>query len=260
MSNRSVFRRAGVIGVLFSCALGASCTLRTARLDIPQFFNQHQKVYPWRVGVVTDKEFTPYKFTYRYWGSTNFTGSLDGLPEAFAKTLGVAFVDVETLETGRNTSNAPHDLIARMSVDELRFDGSNTNYWYDQVDLTMRFTLERPDGTEVFQTTIAARGFGKYHQECKLGFCRPAPVAAFSEGFENVFRQLSKLLNQSDIRFEGDAVWTKKVEATCACCPRSPRDASSREARSPDSALRGCGEGSSVMPRHRTALLARRAK
>ena len=204
MANRSVLRRGGVIGVLFSCALGASCTLRTARFDIPQFINQHQKVYPWRVGVVTDKEFTPYKFTYRYWSSTNFTWSLDGLPEAFAKTLGVVFVDVETLETGRDTSSAPHDLIARMSVDKLHFDGSNTNYWYDKVDVTMRFSLERPDGTAVFQTTITARGVGKYQQKCKLGFCRPAPSAAFTNGFENVFRQLSKLLNQSEITLESD--------------------------------------------------------
>jgi len=185
-------------GLLFLSSLAAACSIRESTLEIPLFLTAKPRVYPWRVGVVADSEFTPYRITFRFRNTTNFTWSLRGLPDAFAKTLSAHFIAVETFETDRNPSTAPYDLIARMSVDKLQFDGLMTPGEWNTVDLSMRFRLERPDGAEVFGATISQTYDARYRQ----GFGAPRPPPAFDVAFEAVFRQLAKRLVESDIKLD----------------------------------------------------------
>ena len=156
------------------------------------------RVHPWRVGVVVDKAFMPYKITFRYWSSTPFSWSLHGLPDALVKTLRPHFASVEPLEVDQRISPQRHDLIARMTVDQLHFDGANTTGRRDRVDLTMTFVVEQPNGREVFRTTVAANASSPYRQPCRTGFCQPNPREAFMDVFTAVFSQLSQTLNGFD--------------------------------------------------------------
>jgi len=119
------------------------------------------------VGVVVDKAFMPYKITFRYWSSTPFSWSLHGLPDALVKTLRPHFASVEPLEVDQRISPQRHDRIARMTVDQLHFDGANTTGRRDRVDLTMTFVVEQPNGREVFRTTVAANASSPYRQPCR---------------------------------------------------------------------------------------------
>jgi uncharacterized protein (DUF342 family) len=69
-------------------------------------------------------------------------------PEAFVRTLRPFFLSVEPIQAGRSISEEHYDLIAKMSVDQLHFDGANTTVSDDRADLTMTFAVERPNGTE----------------------------------------------------------------------------------------------------------------
>jgi hypothetical protein len=86
-----------------------------------------------------------------------------------------------------------------MSVDRLHFDGANTTVGSDTVDLTMTFTVEQPNGTEVFRTTLSASASSPYSQPC--AFCKPDPPEAFTKAFSAVFAQLSETLTVSGMRF-----------------------------------------------------------
>ena len=207
MANRSVLAAGRVACLLFLCSVGTACSLRTGTFELsPAPYVKNPRVYPWHICVVTGKEFTPYKITFRYWSSTNLTWSLDGLPDAFVKTLNPHFVAVESVENGRSACAAPYELIARMSIDNLHFDGANTTVSRDAVDLTMRFSLQQPNGTEVFRAIISTRASSQYRQRCQ--FCKPDPPAAFTAVFKAVFAQLSKLLAESDIGFESASAST----------------------------------------------------
>src|SRR5262245_13942338 len=96
-------RRAGTL--LFLCTLlGCAYRAHKFELQLPKTDLGSPEVYPWRVGVVVDKQFTPYKVMYRYWSSTPFWWSLQGLPDAFAETLRRYFRLVETVGVGPSPS------------------------------------------------------------------------------------------------------------------------------------------------------------
>ena len=184
--------RQGFGVLLLLCSLAAACAIRPGRLDLAPTTIANPTIHPLRVGAVVDKRFLPYKIKYRYWSSTPLTWSLEGLPDAFVKTLSPHFVSVEPLRVGRSISPAEHDVVARMSVDRLHFDGANTTVGTDTVDLTMTFTVEQPDGTAVFRTTLSARGSSEYNQPC--AFCKPDAHEAYMKAFRAVFAQLSEAL------------------------------------------------------------------
>jgi len=185
-------------GLLFLCSAVAACGIRTGTFELSPKTTANSSVYPLRVGVVVDKEFVPYKIKFRYWSTTPYTWSLEGLPNAFVKTLSPYFLSVEPVHGSRSMSTGPHDLIAKMSVDRLHFDGANTTVGNDTVDLTMTFTVEQPNGTEVFRTTVSARTSSPYTQPC--AFCKPDPREAFTQAFSAAFAQLSETLTVSDLR------------------------------------------------------------
>lgn len=186
--------------LLLLCPVLAACGIRTGTFELVPRRIENPTVLPLRVGVVGDKAFLPYKFNYRYWSSTPIRWSLRGLPDAFVDTLGPYFASVELLEGSRSRriSTGQHDLIARMRVDRLHFDGANTTIGRDTVDLTMTFTLGPPTGTEVFRTTLSARETSEYSQRC--AFCMPDPPEAFRKAFSAVFAKLSDALAAADIR------------------------------------------------------------
>jgi len=184
--------------LLVLCSVVAACGIRTGRFEVSPTAIADRSVYPLRVGVVVDKKFVPYKIRFRYWSSTPFFWSLGGLPDAFVRTLSPHFLSVEPVDASRSISTGPHDLIAKMSVDRLHFDGANTTVGDDRVDLTMTFTLEQPNGTEVFRTTVSASGSSPYKQPC--AFCKPDPREAFGEAFSGAFAQLSETLTASGIQ------------------------------------------------------------
>ena len=62
----------------------------------------------------------------------------------------------------------------------------------------MTFTVEQPNGTEVFRKTVSASASSPYTQPCE--FCKPDPREAFTEAFSAAFVQLSEVLTVSDIR------------------------------------------------------------
>ena len=181
-------------------SLVGGCSLRAGTFELPPRQIASRNAYPWRVGVVVGKEFTPYRMTFRWWSSTPFTWSLEGLPDALVETLSPYFLSVESLPVGRSLSTEHHDLIARMSVERLHFDGANTTGRRDRVDLAMTFTVEQPNGAEVFRTTVSASGSSPYTQPCFHGFCKPDPRKAFTEAFSAVFARLTETLTVSDIR------------------------------------------------------------
>lgn len=189
--------------LLLICSVVAACGVHTGRLELAPTTTAVQTVHPWRVGVVFDKKFMPFKTKFRYWSSTPFTWSLDGVPDAFVRTLKPYFLSVEPIHGSPSPSKGGHDLIAKMSVDRIHFDGANTTVGHDTVDLTMTFTVEEPNGTEVFRTTISARASSPYKQPC--AFCKPDPSEAFTEAFGAVFNDLSQRLNVSglDSRMKG---------------------------------------------------------
>ena len=198
-------------GLLFLCTVVAACGIRPGRFALSPTTIANPSVYPLRVGVVVDKKFVPYKIKFRYWSSTPFTWSLGGLPDAFVETLSPYFLSVEPVHNSRGISTGPHDLIAKMSVDRLHFDGANTTVGNDTVDLTMTFTLEQPNGTEVFRTTVSARASSPYQQPC--AFCKPDPREAFTQAFSAAFAQLSETLTVSGVRL---------VQRTAGCHGVSP--------------------------------------
>ena len=201
MANRSGLTIYRLACLLFLASVGAACSIRTGRFELPVApAVTGPRVYPWRICVVTGKEFTPYEITFRYWSSTNISWSLAGLPDAFVKTLSPHFVAVESSESG-GACSAPHELIARMSVDNLHFNGADTTIGRDTVDLKVRFSLQQPGGTEVFRAIISTKATNPYSQPC--AFCLPDPPAAFKEVFKAAFAQLSNLIAESDIGFEG---------------------------------------------------------
>ena len=205
MANRSGLAIYRLACLFLLCSVAAACSIRTGRFELPSApAERSPRVYPWRICVVTGREFTPYKMTFRYWSSPNISWSLAGLPDAFVETLKPHFVAVEPAEIGRNACTAPHELIARMSVDNLHFNGADTTVGRDTVDLTMRFSLQQPNGTEVFRAIISTTARNWYSQPC--AFCLPDPPAAFNEVFKAAFAQLSKLLAESDIGFEGGSL------------------------------------------------------
>jgi len=188
--------RAAAVLLSLSC-LTTACGLRAYRLEVPQRTGDTRNVYPRRVAVIVDKQFTPYKIRFKYWSSGNFTWPLEGLPDAFVNTLRPYFLSVETRQAGRSTGD-DYDLVARMSVDQLRFDGANTTVGDNKVDLAMTFTFEQPDGTKVFERTVTASASSPYRQRC--AFCKPEPPEAFTQVFREAFVKLSTSLNESDIR------------------------------------------------------------
>ena len=189
---------AGRSVLLVLCSFIAACGVRAGTFELAPRTVVSQQVHPLRVGVVVDKEFVPFKTKFRYWSSTPFTWSLEGLPDAFVTTLSPHFLSVEPLRDNRGTSTGAHDLIARMSVDRIHFDGANTTVGRDTVDLTMTFTLRQPSGGEVFRTIVSASASGEYRQPC--AFCKPDPSEAFTRAFNAVFAQLSETLTVSVIR------------------------------------------------------------
>lgn len=184
--------------LLFLGSLVTACGVRAHRFEFPQRALERQNVYPWRVAVVAGPEFTPYKIKFRYWSSTNFTWPFAGLPDAFVNTLRPHFLSVESWQSGRSVSDAPYDLIARMSVERLQFDGADTTVGHDNVDLAMTFTFERPNGTKVYETTVATKASSEYRQGC--AFCKPDPPEAFPRAFTAAFAKLSETLRLSEIR------------------------------------------------------------
>jgi hypothetical protein len=189
----------GTIVLVLLCSLVAACGIHTGTLELAPKTIANPSVCPLRVGVIVEKEFMPYKIKFRYWSSTPFTWSLEGLPDAFVTTLSPHFLSVEPMHGSRGHSTGRLDLIARMSVDRLHFDGANTTVGYDTVELMMTFTVEEPNGTEVFRTTVSANASSPYRQPC--AFCKPDPYEAFTEAFGAVFEQLSERLTVSSIRF-----------------------------------------------------------
>ena len=188
---------AGTTVLVLLCSVVAGCGIRTGTFALAPRTTANPSVYPLRVGVVVDKQFAPYKIKFN-WSSTPFTWSLEGLPDAFVKTLSPHFISVEPVHIGRSTSPGRHDLIAKMSIDRLHFDGANTTVGTDTVDLTMTFTVGQPNGTEVFRTTVSASGSSEYSQPC--AFCKPNPSEAFTKAFRAVFAQLAEVLTVSGIR------------------------------------------------------------
>ena len=176
-----------------------ACGVRTHRFEFPQrvLESRNVNVYPWRVAVVAGREFTPYKITFRYWSSTNFTLPFEGLPDALVNTLRPHFLSVESRQAGPSISGGPYDLIARMFVTKLHFDGANTTVGTDRVDLALTFTFERPDGTKVYETIVAATASSPYSQGC--AFCKPDPPEAFPRAFTAAFARFSETLAQSEI-------------------------------------------------------------
>jgi hypothetical protein len=191
-------RLAGTSVLLLLCAVVGACGIRTGTFVYAPKTPPNPTVHPLRVGVMVDKTFLPYKIKFRYWSSTPFLWSLEGLPDAFVKTLRPFFLAVDPVRDSRTLSTGQPDLIARMSVDTLHFDGANTTVGTDTVDLTMTFTLVQPGGTEVFRTTVSARASSEYSQPC--AFCKPDPPAAFQKAFNAVFAQLSEALTVSEMR------------------------------------------------------------
>ena len=188
--------RAAAVLLAMSC-LTTACGVRAYRLELPQREADARNVYPRRVAVIVDKEFAPYKIKFKYWSSPNYTWPFEGLPDAFIKTLRPYFLSVEPRQAGRTVGDGV-DLVARMSVDQLRFDGANTTVGDDKVDLAMTFTFEQPDGTKVFERTVAASASSPYRQRCAL--CNPDPPEAFIRVFREAFVKLATSLNESDIR------------------------------------------------------------
>lgn len=184
--------------LIVGCLVAAGCGLHAGTLELPQTPVASRTAYPWRVGVVVDKAFAPYKTKFRYWSSTPFTWSLNGLPEALAETLKPYFLSVDLLPAGRSVSEGAYDVIAKMSVDQLRFDGANTTVGNDRVDLVMTLTLEQPNGTQIFRTSVAESASTPYSQPC--AFCKPDPSEAFTKVFRAAFIQLSERLGESDIQ------------------------------------------------------------
>jgi len=180
------------------CPLMAACGLRANTFKLPSTQVANQILHPWRVGVIVGEEFTPYRISFRYWSSPPFTWSLEGLPEAFAKTLSPYFLSVEPLQESRSLSTESHDLLAKMSVDEIHFDGANTTSRRDRVDLAMTFTVEQPNGIEVFRTSVSVSASSRYKQPCN--FCKPDPRRAYTDAFGAAFAKLSEALSVSDIR------------------------------------------------------------
>lgn len=187
---------AAAVLLVLGCLVTA-CGVRAHRFQFPQRAINSPNVYPWRVAVVAGPEFTPYRIKFKYWSSTSFTWPFEGLPDAFVNTLRPHFLSVESRPPGRRASDAPFDLIARMSVDRLHFDGANTTIGNDNVDLAMTFTFERPDGTKVYETTVAARASSEYRQRC--AFCKPDPPEAFPQAFAAAFTKLTETLSLSEI-------------------------------------------------------------
>ena len=199
--------------LLFLCSLVAACAFRTSTVELAPKTIANPTVYPWRVGVVVDKEFMPYKIKFKYWSSTPITWSLEGLPDAFVRTLSPYFLSVEPVHRGGTVSTERHDLIARMSVDRLRFDGANTTVGNDTVDLTMTFTVEQPNGTEVFRTTISASSSRPYEQPCAV--CKPDPRQTYTDAFRAVFDDLSQRLNSAELdsRIKKDSTFRRSRAA-----------------------------------------------
>jgi hypothetical protein len=191
-------RKVPVAAVLLSLScLTTACGVRAYTLEIPQRTIAPRNLDPRRVAVIIDKQFMPYKIKYKYWSSPNFTWPFEGLPDSFVKTLRLYFVSVKP-HAGRSIPDE-YDLVARMSVDQLHFDGANTTIGDDRVDLAMTFTIERPDGTKVFERTVSASASSPYGQRCAL--CKPDPPEAFPQVFRQAFAELAETLNESDIRF-----------------------------------------------------------
>ena len=192
-------RRGATATVLLCLCLPlAACSLRAGTFRLPPREQTTGSVQPSRVGVVVEKEFAPYTTTFRYWSTTPFNWSLHGLPEALVEALRPHFRSVELVSAGRSPSTDRHDLIARMSIDQLHFDGANTTGRRDRVDVTMTFVVERPDGAQVFRTTASGSGSSPYRQPCR--FCKPDPREAYYYAFGAVFEQLSKTLSVADFR------------------------------------------------------------
>jgi hypothetical protein len=177
------------------CSLVAGCGVRSQRLELRPRASTSVQIHPLRVAAVVDKQFTPYKIKFRYWSTGNFTFPLEGLPDAFVNSLRPHFTSVEAVPAGRLGVDGRHDLIARMLIDRLHFDGANTTIGDDTVELTVTFTLTQPNGEAVFRRSLSARTTSAYEQRC--AFCKPEPPDAFIAAFRTVFDQLTAELQAS---------------------------------------------------------------
>lgn len=178
--------------------LTTACGARAYKFDLPQRQVNGPTVYPWRVAVVADKQFTPYKIKYKYWSLPPLMFPFEGLPDAFVQTLRPHFPAVAPLPPGRTIRDDQYDLVARMSVDQLHFDGANTTVGDDKADLAMTFTFEQPNGTKIFQRTVTASASSPYRQAC--AFCRVDPSDVFAKVFREAFVKLAQTLEGPDIQ------------------------------------------------------------
>jgi hypothetical protein len=180
-----------------SCLM-AACGARAYKFDLPQRQVNGPTVYPWRVAAIADKQFTPYKIRVKYWSAPiPSTLPFEGLPDAFVNTLRPHFPLVEQRQPGQSIRNEQFDLVARMSVDQLHFDGANTTVGDDKVDLAMTFTLEQLNGTKVFERTVTASASSPYRQDC--AFCRVNPSEVFAKVFREAFVKLAETLEGPEI-------------------------------------------------------------
>ena len=189
--------RAAVVLICLSW-LTTSCGARTYRFEHLQRQVDRPNVYPWRVAAVIDKQFTPYKIKFKYW-STPLPSTLpfEGLPDAFVNTLRPHFPSVEQRQPGQSIRQDQYDLVARMSVDQLHFDGANTTVGDDKADLAMTFTFEQLNGTKIFERTVTASASSPYRQDC--AFCRVAPSEVFAKVFREAFGKLAETLEGPEI-------------------------------------------------------------
>src|SRR5258707_11780532 len=103
MMTRFVRHGATTTVLLFLCSLFTGCGLRAFTFELRPREVGYRDVSPLHVGVVVDKKFMPYKVKFRYWSSTNFTLPIEGLPEAFVRTLRPFFLSVEPMQVGRSS-------------------------------------------------------------------------------------------------------------------------------------------------------------
>jgi len=200
MSCHPLCRLPGASGkvplLLFLTVLVTACATHSYKLNIPSIGGQERNPYPQRVAVVAGEMFPEYEIKYRWWSTGLFTLKMKGLPDSLVDTLRQHFVAVEfILSDQTNFPKERYDLIAKMSVDRVDFHGARlAEFDDDNVNLDMTFMIERPDGTEVFRTTVSASASSR-RERGPNGI----PPAAFPEAFSKAFRQLSETLTATEI-------------------------------------------------------------
>ena len=182
--------------LLFLTVLATACATHTFTLNVPSTGSQQRNPYPHHVAVLPEKTFTPhYEIKYRWWSTGNFTLKMQGLQLSLVDVLRPHFVAVQLIHGDQTEGRRRYDLIAKMSVDRIDFNGARlAEFDDDDVDVTMTFMIERPDGTEVFRTTVSASASSPRSRGPN-----GIPPAAFSEAFNKVFKQLSETLKVMEI-------------------------------------------------------------